>query len=141
MFASATPITWATIPEIIVVIAIVFAVGWQLKRAIGRGSETRRIHGEYVFWWTTGGYAAGWLIALLISVDNEGGMSGAAGFCLLIGWMIGMVHGGLVLATRRADSANDRENGDTPKIQTGRIAFIQSEPRQTVGGGCRPRPG
>ena len=113
MFGSATPITWATIPEIIVFIAIVFAVGWQLKRAIGRGSEARRLHGEFVFWWTVGGYAAGWLIAPLFGADNLHGMSGMAAFCLLIGWGIGMVHGGLVLAARWAGSAKDRKKGGT----------------------------
>ena len=38
---------------------VVFVIGRALQRGIGAGSETRRVHGKYVLWWSVGGFAIG----------------------------------------------------------------------------------
>lgn len=76
-------------------------VGLVLLYLIGRSSPTRRRHGVYVVVWMI----AGWLAAGLASVPYLDGVRywpgeadlGAAGFGMLAGWVIGMIHGGLVL--------------------------------------------
>ena len=81
---------------------VVFVIGRALQRGIGAGSETRRIHGKYVLWWSVGGFAIGGPLALITRADLPLGAAGFACFCLLAGWLIGTLHGAVVLARRRA---------------------------------------
>ncbi len=84
--------------------AIVFVAGWFIKRGVGRRSEARRVHGEFVYWWAAGGYLAGGLLSPLTGADGPMGMAGTAGFSLLAGWLVGTVHGALVLLWRRSNT-------------------------------------
>lgn len=94
------PRFWATVPPHIAMTAVVFAVGWGIKRDIARGSDLRRTHGEFVFWWTVGGYFVGWFFGPAAGADSDGGVQGFANFCMLGGWLAGTSHGALVLAWR-----------------------------------------
>ena len=82
--------------------AVVFLlVGLALLYLIGRSSPTRRRHGTYVVVWMIGG----WLAAGLASLPFLDGVRywpgeadlGAAGFGMLAGWVVGMIHGALVI--------------------------------------------
>lgn len=96
------PNFWAFLPHHLLMTAIVFSVGWALKRAIGRDSSARRFHGEFVFWWAVAGYFTGGIAAPLLSrADTELGLSGFAWFSLLVGWLVGTLQGALVLLRRR----------------------------------------
>jgi hypothetical protein len=76
-------------------------IGLALLYFIGRSSPPRRRHGAYVLAWMV----AGWLIAGLASVPYLDGVKyypgeadvGAAGFGMLAGWVVGMIHGALVI--------------------------------------------
>ena len=92
-----------------VLTVIVFVIGLALQRGIGAGSEKRRTHGRYVFWWSVGGFAIGGPLALLTKADLPLGAAGLANFCLLAGWLVGMVHGAVVLAVRRPKNSNQGE--------------------------------
>ncbi|MBX3400358.1 MAG: hypothetical protein KF873_16620 [Gemmataceae bacterium] len=89
---------------------LVFFIGRSLRRAIGAESEKRRIHGRYVFWWAFGTFAIGGPLGpLLFKVELGFGSDGFGWFCLLLGWLIGMIHGAIVLAFRPSRSqANNR---------------------------------
>ncbi len=80
---------------------VVFFVGRALRRGISAGSEARRTHGRYVFWWTVGAFAVGGPLALLTGAELPFGAAGMAYFCMLGGWLVGMVHGAVVLVLRR----------------------------------------
>ena len=84
-----------------VMTAIVYAVGRALRQGIGAESEARRIHGRYVFWWAVGAFALGGLLGpLLGGADTTTGAGVFAMFCMLCGWLVGSVHGAVVLAAR-----------------------------------------
>ena len=78
--------------------AILFTIGRALAGKIGIASERRRVHGLFVLWWSLSGFVLGGVSAPLISDPIAYG--GMAGFGLLVGWLIGTIHGGLVLAYR-----------------------------------------
>ena len=79
----------------------ILCVGLALLYAIGRSSPQRRRHGKYVVAWMV----FGWIVAGLVGVSYLDGIRycpfeadfGAAGFGMLIGWTLGMIHGGFVL--------------------------------------------
>ncbi len=80
---------------------LVFFIGRSLRKSIGAESEKRRIRGRYVFWWTFGVFAIGGPLGpLLFKVELGFGSDGFSGFCLLLGWLIGSLHGAIVLALR-----------------------------------------
>ena len=92
---------------------IVYFVGRSLRWAIGAESERRRIHGRYVFWWTFGTFAIGGPLGpLVFKVEMLFGAAGFGWFCLLVGWLIGMIHGAIVLAFRKGD---EPVNSRSPK--------------------------
>ena len=76
-------------------------IGLVLLYFIGRSSPSRRRHGAYVLAWMI----AGWFLAGLAAVPYVDGVRywpgeadlGAAGFGMLAGWVVGMIHGALVL--------------------------------------------
>jgi len=76
-------------------------IGLVLLYFIGRSSPWRRRHGTYVLAWMI----AGWFLAGLAAVPYVDGVRywpgeadlGAAGFGMLAGWIVGMIHGALVL--------------------------------------------
>ena len=78
---------------------LVFWIGRSLRRSIGAKSEAKRVHGRYVFWWSFGAFVVGGVTAPLIA-DSSMGAIGFANFCLLGGWLVGTVHGAIVLARR-----------------------------------------
>jgi hypothetical protein len=78
-----------------------FLLGRAIRRAIGAKSEARRIHGRYVFWWSVGAFAiAGPLGPLVAGADAPNGAMGFAMFCFLGGWLVGCIHGAVVLAVQ-----------------------------------------
>jgi hypothetical protein len=80
---------------------VALCFGLLLLYSIGRTSPQRRRHGKYVLAWMV----IGWISAGLVGVWYLDGVRyypfeadfGAAGFGLLAGWLVGMIHGGLVL--------------------------------------------
>ncbi len=91
---------WGLFPAHLGMTAVVFALGWRWKRAIGRGSETRRVHGEFVFWWAVGRSVAAWFLGPWAEASQRG-LFGLANFGLLAGWLVGTTHGAVVLLWRR----------------------------------------
>ena len=88
----------------------VFLIARALFRFVSRGSESRRLHGRYVLSWSVGAYAAGPPL-MLVAMSEDGQFRGgvpealpasyAIGMLsLLVGWFIGTIHGGIMLAWR-----------------------------------------
>ena len=76
-------------------------IGLRLLGAIGKSSPSRRRHGKFVLGWMLAGWLVGGAIGVYILDGNHypgEADVGMAGFGLLAGWVIGMVHGGVVLA-------------------------------------------
>ena len=116
------PITFAVrlyLAGRIVGAAVVFLlVGLALLYLIGRSSPKRRRHGTYVVVWMI----AGWLAAGLASLPFLDGVRywpgeadiGAAGFGMLAGWVVGMIHGALVIwlwPTKKAEPFAGSDGG------------------------------
>lgn len=76
-----------------------FWIGRSLRRSIGAKSEAKRIHGRYVFWWAVAAYVVGGAFAPLFAGFSNGAL-GLANFFLLAGWLVGTIHGAVVLARR-----------------------------------------
>lgn len=86
-----------------VLTAFVFWFGRSLQRTIAAGSEDRRLHGQYVFWWALGAFAVGGPMGpFLVGADLPNGAMGFSMFCLLGGWLIGTLHGAVALDSRRS---------------------------------------
>ena len=77
----------------------VAVVGHFLLGAIGEGSVARRVHGRYVYRWAVVGVAASGPL-LPFADPDVGAFFGWPMFCLLAGWLVGTIHGGLVLGVR-----------------------------------------
>jgi hypothetical protein len=81
--------------------AVMFWIGWEVLRVIGRKSAERRRHGKYVLGWMFGGWLAGaiYMICTTSSAPGTGySLEFAISMCgMLLGWPIGMFHGWLVL--------------------------------------------
>ncbi len=91
---------------------LVFFIGRSLRRSIGAESEKRRIHGGYVFWWTFWTFAFGGPLGPLVATaDLPYGAIGFGWFCLLLGWVIGTIHGAIVLAFRPSRTQADNRVG------------------------------
>jgi len=80
----------------------VWSVGLALLRAIGKSSPARRRHGRFVLGWMLAGWLVGgaigvWTLDNVRYLPNEAD-TGTAGFGLLLGWAVGMIHGGIVCA-------------------------------------------
>ncbi len=80
----------------VIVTAMFFGVGKLMQRFIGAKSELRREHGRYVFWWMIGSFGLGGVVGAFVG-DIPNGAGGVAMFCMLCGWVIGMIHGGLMI--------------------------------------------
>ena len=81
---------------------LVLWIGLALLRSIGKSSPTRKRHGKFVLGWMLGGWVVGGAYGVCL-IDNDRyypgeADAGMAGFGLLIGWVVGMIHGGIVLA-------------------------------------------
>ena len=113
------PRFWSMLPSHLAMTAVLFGVGWTLKWAIGRGSEGRRTHGAFVFWWAIGCYFLGWFIGPLAGADSANGLSGFAGLSLLAGWLVGTLHGAAVLAWKGFDRPRPTEVGVAPDADSG----------------------
>ena len=97
------------LPDHAVQTAVVFAVGHVLRRRIGAESEARRVSGRYVFWWAVGAFAVGGPLGPVVATaDPPYGAAGFAMLCLLGGWLVGTLHGAVVLAVRRGAPADGR---------------------------------
>ncbi len=72
---------------------LVFLVGWLLHYFIGMGSVKRRKFCTAVWWWATVSYFVSPLFASSFSVDNDDGFRILAMGSLLLGILIGIVHG------------------------------------------------
>jgi hypothetical protein len=95
---------------------LILWIGFSLLRAIGKSSPARRRRGKFVLAWLVGGWLVGSAIGVCV-IDNQNyyrneADTGIAGFGLLIGWVVGMIHGGIMLAvsptptTEPGDEAN-----------------------------------
>ena len=87
---------------ILTVAGLVLGVGVVVFRVIGKSSPTRRRHGRFVLGWMVAGWVVGGAVGVYL-LDNvryypNEADTGIAGFGLLLGWAVGMVHGGIVLA-------------------------------------------
>lgn len=88
---------------------LVLWVGLLLLRAIGRSSPARYRHGKFVLAWMVGGWLVGAAIGVWI-IDNDHyypneADAGMAGFGLLVGWVVGTIHGVIVLAVSPSKTA------------------------------------
>ena len=96
---------------------VILCIGLALLYAIGRSSPQRRRHGKYVVAWMV----IGWIAAGLVGVSYLDGVRyypneadiGAAGFGMLAGWLVGMIHGGLVLWLRPVRNAEPSDAMDS----------------------------
>jgi len=96
---------------------VILCIGLALLYAIGRSSPQRRRHGKYVVAWMV----IGWIAAGLVGVSYLDGVRyypneadiGAAGFGMLAGWLVGMIHGGLVLWLRPVRNAEPPDAMDS----------------------------
>ena len=87
----------ASFVVLFVVGLLIVVVGRFILNQIGRSSPARFQHGQFVLRWMIAGFAIGAAFGVYL-IDNvqywqmeaDGGM---AGFGLLIGWVIGMIHG------------------------------------------------
>jgi hypothetical protein len=86
---------------------LLFFVGRRLQRWIGAESESRRIHGQYVFWWSLAGFSLGGPILVFLLRADESGTMGADMFGFLGGWLVGTINGAAVLLMRRRSSVQD----------------------------------
>lgn len=75
---------------------LILWIGLVLLRAIGKSSPARLRHGRFVLGWMLAGWLLGGAYGLYI-VTNDRYLAAAA-FGLLVGWAVGMIHGGIVLA-------------------------------------------
>lgn len=96
-------------------------VGLVLLRSIGRSSPTRRRHGQFVLGWMLAGWLVGSAFGVCL-VDNHHYWIGEADigmawFGLLIGWIIGMFHGGVVLLVW-PDKTQDQAGKPVPPQDT-----------------------
>lgn len=95
----------------------VLCIGFGCLQAIGRTSLQRRRHGRYVLGWMVFGSIAAGLVGVMyldgIRYYPFEADVGAAGFGLLAGWLVGMIHGGLVLWLFPARMADGSEQVDT----------------------------
>ena len=88
---------------------LVLWIGLVLLRAISKSSPARRRHGRFVLGWMLAGWLVGAAIGVCI-IDNDRYFPyeadvGMAGFGLLIGWVVGMIHGCIVLAVSPGKTA------------------------------------
>ena len=88
--------------SLLLLAGLVLGVGLALLGAIGRSSPVRRRHGRFVLGWMLAGWLSGGAIGVCM-IDNVvyyrgEADAGLAGFGLLLGWVIGMIHGGVALA-------------------------------------------
>jgi hypothetical protein len=102
---------------ILLVAGLVLWVGLLLLRAIGKRSPVRRQHGRFVLGWMLAGWLVGGAIGVSI-LDNVIYLpgeadAGLAGFGMLTGWIVGMIHGGLVLAFRSGRQAEPTAASET----------------------------
>ncbi len=79
---------------------LVLCIGLVLLYAIGKSSLKRRRHGTYVLAWMFFGWNAAGLVGVcyldgIRYYPNEADF-GAAGFGMLAGWVIGMLHGSVM---------------------------------------------
>lgn len=79
---------------------LVLGIGLVLLDAIGKSSPRRRRHGKYVlawmfFGWIAAGLVGVWCLDGIRYYPNEADY-GAAGFGMLAGWAIGMLHGSVM---------------------------------------------
>jgi hypothetical protein len=87
---------------LLLVAGLIFLIGLVLLRAIGKSSPSRLRHGKFVLSWMLGGWLVGSAVGVSI-LDNQSYFpneadAGIAGFGLLVGWGLGMLHGGNALA-------------------------------------------
>jgi heme/copper-type cytochrome/quinol oxidase subunit 2 len=81
--------------------------GWRWKEAIGKDSPKRRRHGQFVYIWMISGWITGVVWGLLLGVWGllvmnshnpiANSMALMAWMGLLLGWVVGMIHGAIVV--------------------------------------------
>jgi len=82
---------------ILIFAGLILWIGLVLLRAIGKSSAAHLRHGRFVLGWMLAGWLAGGAYGLYIRTEDRY-LAGVAAFGLLLGWAIGMIHGGIVLA-------------------------------------------
>lgn len=76
---------------------LILWIGLGLLRAIGKSSPARLRHGRFVLGWMLAGWVLGGAYGLYIRIEDRYFVAAPA-FGLLCGWVVGMIHGGIVLA-------------------------------------------
>ncbi len=96
---------------------MILGVGVLVLRAVGKSSPARRRHGLFVLGWMVAGWIVGGAVGVYL-LDNvryypNEADTGIAGFGLLLGWAVGMAHGGVVLGVwpQAALGSPTRERG------------------------------
>ncbi len=79
--------------------AVVAGLGRLIMRAAA-DTPAQRVHGLFVYWWMVAGTAVSGPL-LPFAGPDPGAIPGWAMFCMLVGWLIGTIHGWLVLLWRR----------------------------------------
>ena len=88
--------------SLLIMAGIVLSIGLALLRAIGRSSAARRRLGWFVLGWMLAGFLIGGAYGVCL-IDNNVYYPGEADFGMawfgmLLGWVVGIIHGGVVLA-------------------------------------------
>jgi hypothetical protein len=100
---------WESIGLLAGVLLLVGVVGYALLRVVGKGSVRRKVQGTYVFGWMLVGWIVGGAVGeaildgrayLIVEADV-----GCAGLGMLVGWVVGMIHGGVVVWRARRKGA------------------------------------
>jgi hypothetical protein len=95
----------ASAGSLLVLLIIIVAAGLLLLARTGRSSPARLILGRYILGWMIAGWVVGGCIGVSL-LDNQQYRPaeadvGFAGFGLLAGWLVGSVHGALVVWRRK----------------------------------------
>lgn len=115
---------------------VILWIGLALLRPIGRSSPARRRHGKYVLGWMLAGWLGGAGYGVCI-IDNQSFYANMAdvsmaAFGMLLGWVVGMIHGGIVLALS-PHQAEVRNDASTPR--NGKLGLSGARQQESRGVG------
>ena len=109
----------SVLPNAFLVAILILVVAKLIHFGVSRGSEERKIQGEPACYWVPLGYFLGAIWGALTSNDPRylhEAAAGLGGFGILIGYGIGMIHGGLLLwlARKRTLSSPNQSHPAEP---------------------------
>ncbi|MEM1226295.1 MAG: hypothetical protein AAGJ40_11395 [Planctomycetota bacterium] len=118
------PITPLTIDDRLSVIGgalamatLIFGIATLLHQAISKNDERKRIQGGPIRWWVTGLYSIGAAAGALLADNRQYYMheivGGLGGFGILIGLLVGHIHGGIRLLLTRDHEFAPEDDGES----------------------------